>query len=126
MHIGIDPYANLKYQHYDYSHPAQYDYTNDMRDRMIKDFEIYRGKFKFCNMKDKKFMIENADFSIQYALVHFDGPHMTADVLTEAVFFADRSAPFARFIFDDYPKYNMQLISDCLKPYGFSVHGTRK
>ena len=66
-------------------------------------------------------MKENADFSIQYALVHFDGPHMTKDVLTEAVFFADRSAPFARIIFDDYPKYNMQLISDCLKPYGFSV-----
>ena len=43
MHIGIDPYANLNYQHYDDSKPAQYDYTVDMRDRMIKDFEIYRG-----------------------------------------------------------------------------------
>jgi hypothetical protein len=121
MHIGIDPYGNLKYQHYDNHEPLTYDYTDDMRDRMIKDFESYRGKFKFCNMTDKKFMIENADFSIQYALVHFDGPHMTRDVLTEAVFFAERCAPFARFIFDDYPKYNMQLISDCLKPYGFSV-----
>ena len=121
MHIGIDPYANLKYQHYDNHEPLTYDYTDDMRDRMIKDFESYRGKFKFCNMTDKKFMKENADFSIQYALVHFDGPHMPKDVLTEAIFFAERCAPFARFIFDDYPKYNMQLISDCLKPYGFSV-----
>ena len=91
MHIGIDPYANLKYQHYDNHEPLTYDYTNAMRDTMIKDFESYRGKFKFCNMTDKKFMIENADFSIQYALVHFDGPHMTRDVLTEAVFFASRS-----------------------------------
>ena len=38
------------------------------------NFKSYRGKFKFCNMTDKKFMKENADFSIQYALVHFDGP----------------------------------------------------
>lgn len=88
---------------------------------MIKDFKEYTGKFKFCNMTDKRYMKENADFGIQYALVHFDGPHMTRDVLTEAVYFADRCSPSARFIFDDYPKYNMQLISDCLKPYGFSV-----
>jgi hypothetical protein len=24
-------------------------------------------------------------------------------------------------VFDDYPKYNMQLVSDCLKPFGFKV-----
>ena len=35
MHIGIDPYANLKYQHYDNHEPLTYDYTDDMRDRMI-------------------------------------------------------------------------------------------
>ena len=74
MHIGIDPYANLKYQHYDNHEPLTYDYTNDMRDRMIKDFESYRGKFKFCNMTDKKFMKENADFSIHLSLIHISEP----------------------------------------------------
>ena len=121
MHIGIDPYGNLKYQHYDNHEPLTYDYTDDMRDRMIQDFEPYRSKFHFCNMTDKKFMVDNPGYGVEYALVHFDGPHTTKDVLTEAIYFAHRSTSFARFIFDDYPKYNMQLISDCLKPFGFSV-----
>jgi hypothetical protein len=46
---------------------------------------------------------------------------MTRDVITEAVWFANRAAGSCRFIFDDYPKYNMQLISDCLKPFKFKV-----
>ena len=55
----------------------------------------------------------------KYAFVHFDGPHMTRDVLTEAVWFANRAAGSCRFVFDDYPKYDMQLVSNCLKPFGF-------
>ena len=37
MHIGIDPYGNLKYQHYDDHEPLTYDYTDDMRDRFTSN-----------------------------------------------------------------------------------------
>ena len=46
MHIGIDPYGNLKYQHYDNHEPLRYDYTDDMRDRMIKALR-FTSKFNF-------------------------------------------------------------------------------
>ena len=46
---------------------------------------------------------------------------MTRDVITEAVWFANRAALHTRFVFDDYPKYNMQIVADCLKPFGFFV-----
>ena len=49
--------------------------------------------------------------------VHFDGPHMTRDVLIRICLVCGaRAASGCRFVFDDYPKYNMQLISDALKP----------
>ena len=52
--------------------------------------------------------------------MHFDGPHMTRDVLTgEAVWFANRAGTNCRFVFDDYPKYNMPLIQSALEPFGF-------
>ena len=38
MHIGIVPYNNLKYQHYDNGPAYTADYTNEMRDQLLKDF----------------------------------------------------------------------------------------
>jgi hypothetical protein len=94
-----------------------------MRDTMLNDLKSYRnaGKFHLANMTDTLFMCHPDYNEKKYAFVHFDGPHMTRDVLTEAVWFANRAAGSCRFVFDDYPKYNMQLISDCLKPFGFKV-----
>ena len=69
--------------------------------------------------KRQLFMSHPDNQDRKFAFVHFDGPHMTRDVITEAVWFANRSAPHTRFIFDDYPKYDMQLVSNCLKPFGF-------
>jgi peptidoglycan/xylan/chitin deacetylase (PgdA/CDA1 family) len=46
---------------------------------------------------------------------------MTKDVLREAIFFADRSRKYTRFVFDDYPKYNMSLIAKVLEYYDFKV-----
>jgi hypothetical protein len=42
-------------------------------------------------------------------LCTMDGPHMTRDVITEAVWFANRSQllEVLRLVFDDYPKYDM-------------------
>ena len=116
-HIGIDPYGNLDYQHYDYSPSYTADYTNEMRLQLEKDLSDYK-EFKLFHMTDKEFIRRYPEYG-PFILVHFDGPHMTKDVLNEAVFFAERSIINTRFIFDDYQKFNMKLISDALKYYGF-------
>ena len=110
LHIGIDPYANLEYQHYDETGKYTCDYTDKMRDTMLNDFYKYRnaGKFTLYNNTDTKFMNDRAHQESKFAFVHFDGPHMTRDVIT-------------RYVFDDYPKYNMQLIRDVLKYYDFDI-----
>ena len=57
-----------------------------------------------------------------YDLVHFDGPHKTFDVVKEAVFFAERSKPGTVFIFDDYPKFNMDTILKVIvNEFGFML-----
>ena len=122
LHIGIDPYGNLKYQHYDNDVGGyQCDYTDEMRDQLLKDMVPYKGKFRLYNDTDTNFMNDHEFTESKYSFVHFDGPHMTKDVMTECVWFANRSAPTTRYVFDDFPKYNMQLIRDVLKLYGFEI-----
>jgi hypothetical protein len=123
IHVGVDPYGNLEYQHYDDTGAYTCDYTDDMRDTMLNDFKSYRnqGKFTLCNMTDTQFMNDTEHRYSTFAFVHFDGPHMTKDVITEAVWFANRSAKGTRFVFDDYPKYNMSIVVKCLELYGFLI-----
>ena len=118
-HVGIDPYANLKYQHYDDSPSYTCDYTDDMYHQMMKDFAEYNN-FQMFKMTDIDFM-KKFNYMDGYALVHFDGPHMTKDVIREAIYFADKCVKGARFIFDDYPKYNMSKICDLLAYWDFRV-----
>ena len=118
-HIGIDPYANLDYQHYDDSGSYTADYTETMRCQLQKDFSSYE-QFDLFHMTDVDFMNRYHDYG-PFHFVHFDGPHMTKDVMTEAVWFANRSIKGTRFVFDDYTKYNMALIAKVLGYYGFSV-----
>ena len=119
MHVGIDPYGNLKYQHYDNSPAYTADYTNEMRLQLEKDLSDYK-EFKLFHMTDREFMRRYPEYG-PYNLIHFDGPHMTKDVLNEAVFFAERSVQYTRFVFDDYKLYNMDLICKILSYYNFNV-----
>lgn len=123
IHVGVDPYANLKYQHYDDSPEYTCDYTDQMRDTLLNDLYKYRnqGRFTLCNMTDIDFMNVSKHQESKFAFVHLDGPHMTKDVITEAVWFANRSAPHTRFVFDDHPKYEMSLIANVLTYYGFKT-----
>ena len=123
IHVGVDPYGNLNYQHYDNSSKYQCDYTDEMRDTMLYDFKPYRnqGKFVLCNMTDIKFMNDSEHRFSTFAFVHFDGPHMTKDVITESVWFANRCAPHTRFVFDDYPKYEMSTIAHALTFFDFKT-----
>ena len=119
LHIGIDPYGNLNYQHYDHTPAYICDYTDQMYEQMVQDFKDYNN-FKVFKITDIDFMNRYHHIG-PFQLVHFDGPHMTKDVLREAIYFADKSAIGTRFIFDDYPKYNMKLISDVLFHWNFKI-----
>ncbi len=130
IHVGVDPYGDLKYQHFDKQENYKWDgyergvaptYPDTMRDTMLNDFKYIRnqGKFTLCNMTDKEFMNNSEHKDSKFAFVHFDGPHMTKDVITEAVWFAERAAPHTRLVFDDYPLYDMNLIANMMQYYGF-------
>ena len=129
-HLGVDPYGNLNYEHYDDSGAYTCDYTNSMKLQLIKDIDY--ENFTLFPMGDDEFMKRFHDgvpiyrnekeVINKYDLVHFDGPHKTIDVLKEVLFFAERSKPGTVFIFDDYPKYNMDLILKVIvNDYGFML-----
>jgi hypothetical protein len=132
IHVGVDPYGDLVYQHCDDQPNRQWighepgvapTYPDSMRDQMLYDFKSYRneGRFTLCNMTDTKFMNDTEHKNSTFAFVHFDGPHMTKDVITEAIWFANRSAPHARFVFDDHNEYAMSVIANSLLYFDFKT-----
>ena len=132
MHVGVDPYGDLVYQHCDDQPNRQWigyepgiapTYPDSMRDQMLYDFKPYRneGKFTLCNMTDTKFMNDTEHKNSTFAFVHFDGPHMTKVVITEAIWFANRSAPHTRFVFDDHNEYAMSVIANSLLYFDFKT-----
>ena len=132
LHIGVDPYGDLDYQHFDDQKHFQWgdlpvgkapSYPDSMRDQMIKDFAQYthRGLFHFANMTDTDFMCHNVYSGLKYSFVFLDGPHTTKAVLAESLFFAVRSCPHTRIIFDDYEYYDMNLIVKCMRYFGFEI-----
>ena len=138
FHIGIDPYGDLAYEHYDKRPPTSLDYDEQMFAELRKDFAGQK-RFTLLNMTDKVFM-EKYYYGVEfydkgkryllneYALVHFDGPHKTTDLINETVFFAERAAPGAVFIFDDWKTYNINILRDILIEYDFEFisNGERK
>jgi|TARA_E500000318_G_scaffold94612_1_gene94010 hypothetical protein len=124
-HIAIDPYNNLKYQHYDTKKPVTADYTDEMRLQMVKDFADEKN-FNFHHFTDKQFMnIFNSTDKI-FDLVHFDGPHMTKDIAREAIWFADKSRIGTRFVFDDAKFFDMESIEKILSYWDFRVFESGK
>jgi hypothetical protein len=129
MHIGVDPYGDRVYEHFDKDSGIKHKdgvsptYPNSMRDEMITDFKPYfdAGKFCFQNMTDTEFMKHRAYDNCKFAFVMLDGPHTTRDVLTEAVWFANKSAPKCRIVFDDWITYKMDLIKSVMEEFGFKV-----
>ena len=132
IHVGVDPYGDLVYQHCDDQPNRQWighepgvapTYPDSMRDQMLYDFKSYcnEGRFTLCNMTDTKFMNDTEHKNSKFAFVHFDGPHMTRDVITEAIWFANRSAPHTRFVFDDHNEYAMSVIANSLLYFDFKT-----
>ena len=138
FHIGIDPYGDLNYPHYDDSEASVADYDSKMKAEHIKDFAD-KDNYQFLNMTDMKFFEKyftgvlfynkGAEYHLNtYHLVHFDGPHMTAAVVAETVFFAQRSVVGSVFVFDDWQKYDSQLVKNVAGSFGFEfiTNGERK
>ena len=138
FHIGIDPYGDLNYPHYDDSEASVADYDSKMKAEHIKDFAD-KDNYQFLNMTDMKFFEkyftgvvfynQGAEYHLNtYHLVHFDGPHMTAAVVAETVFFAQRSVVGSVFVFDDWQKYDSQLVKNVAASFGFEfiTNGERK
>ena len=135
-HIGIDPYGDISYQHYDVrptdtrtgkknTLSFRANYTNQMKLTLLKDLAY--PNFTLFTLEDTEFFKRFADgvpiymkekrILTHYDLVHFDGPHRTTDVLNEVIFFTSRANKNCVFVFDDYTSYNMSLIWDMLKNY---------
>jgi hypothetical protein len=149
FHIGIDPYGDITYKHLDsqpgiahrwtdfdgnilYNPDGSFKsptYPNSMKQTFLtafnkhENFILYQledieyfnafGQGVPIYYKSQKKIMNNYDF------VHFDGPHTTAAVLHEALFFANRSNPGTRFVFDDINTYDMDLIQQALTHYDF-------
>ena len=104
IHVGVDPYGDLEYQHVDNQEECTWEglekgvaptYPDTMRDTLLYDMMPYRkqAKFTLCNMTDTDFMEVSKHKDSKFAFVHFDGPHTTRAVSTEAIWFANHSAP---------------------------------
>jgi len=117
-HIGIDPYGNLSYEHFDDQPSIVCNYTNSMKVDLLRDLNF--ENFTLYQLGDDEFMKsfhdgvpiyrEKKEIINTYDLVHFDGPHKTVDVINEAIFFGKRSKPGSVFVFDDYPYYDMDAV----------------
>ena len=117
-HIGIDPYGNLSYEHFDDQPSIVCNYTNSMKVDLLRDLNF--ENFTLYQLGDDEFMKrfydgvpiyrEKKEIINIYDLVHFDGPHKTVDVINEAIFFGKRSKPGSVFVFDDYPYYDMDAV----------------
>ena len=131
-HIGIDPYGDLTYVHFDKEHDfiehPKTDYTNLMKLRLKKDLIDYPN-FHLMEMTDQEYMDkyrngltiydDKPKLLDKYTVVHFDGPHRTVDIIREVIFFCDRSHVGTTFCFDDYKLYKMELIGHLCDSYGF-------
>ena len=117
-HIGIDPYGNISYEHFDDQPSIVCNYTNSMKVNLLRDLNF--ENFTLYQLGDDEFMKsfydgvpiyrEKKEIINTYDLVHFDGPHKTVDVINEAIFFGKRSKPGSVFVFDDYPYYDMDAV----------------
>ena len=154
FHIGIDPYGDITYTHVDpqegmvprwtdfdgnilYNEDGSFKtptYPNSMKQTFLSAFKHHEN-FMLYQLDDYEFFNSFGHgvpvyrkgqkvFITKYDFVHFDGPHTTKAVLSEALFFAVRSNPGARFVFDDVDTYNMKLIQEALSYYDFYLIGS--
>lgn len=146
----IDPYGNIEIDctninlklHYnetvegednmskELSRPKRFDYTNQMRNRIIPSLYYYAFQaglnFQFFCLEDTEFFSRYADgvpvyndfkkIENQFALIFFDGPHTNEAIFTEMSYFVNKSPIGATWVFDDIW---MTSHDDKIEPYLF-------
>jgi len=123
-HIGIDPYGDLDYQHFDNDSEWEHNsgksptYPNSMRTTVLQN--LHFDNFTLYQMSDDDFMnrfyngvpIYKKERIVRndYDLVFLDGPHKTIDVLKELIFFGERLNHKGFIILDDFKTYKSDLL----------------
>jgi len=115
--------------------PHRFDYTNDMRNRVIPSLYYYAYQhefdFRFFQLTDYRYFelyedgvptYDQEEIIIDnYAMVFFDGPHDFNAVSIETVFFLQRTKPGAIFVYDDIWMYDHDKIENLLFMNGWKV-----
>lgn len=152
----IDPYGNIELEitninasiHYpnkyelegdpqskDINFKTRFDYTNDMRNRIVPSLYYYAFQhgfnFTFFCLEDTEFfkrysdgvpIYEDAKKMVnEYAFVFFDGPHTNNAVQEELDFFIDRSPSGSVYVFDDIWMYDHDKFEKFILERGFST-----
>ena len=123
-HIGIDPYGDIKYDHFDKDSTIKHNdggsptYPNSMKQTVLQNLEY--SNYTLFQMSDEDFMHRFYDgvpiyhkkriLRNDYDLVMLDGPHKTIDVLKELLFFGERLNDKGFIILDDYQSYKFDLL----------------
>jgi len=152
----IDPYGNIDLEitninasiHYpgkyqvegdpmskEASFKTKFDYTNDMRNRIIPSLYFYafsKGlNFTFFCLEDHEFFKRYPDgvpiyeeekkMINEYAFVFFDGPHTNDAVDEELEFFIQRAPVGATYVFDDIWMYDHDKFEKIMFDHGFET-----
>tara|TARA_Y100001937_G_C6997942_1_gene275103 strand:- start:55 stop:645 length:591 start_codon:yes stop_codon:yes gene_type:complete len=122
-HIGIDPYGDLEYEHFDIGSGIEHteskpEYTNSMKKTVLQNLDF--DNYTIFQMTDDDYMnlfyngvpIYNKKRIIRndYDLVVLDGPHKTFNVLKELIFFGERLNKSGFLILDDYNTYKFTML----------------
>lgn len=135
-HIGIDPYGNIEYVHWEKLRDKNISYTNQTRNITLSNLYIWCSQnnypFIFFNMEDTEFfsrfptgvpIYDESKYIINsYSLVFYDGPHSVESVRTEIDFFKDRTPIGGCWVFDDINQYpHMEFLDKYVKSLGFVI-----
>lgn len=116
--------------------PAKFDYTNNMRNRVVPSLYYYAFdngfNFSFFFMEDTEFFKRFPDgvpvydevkkIEDKFAFVFFDGPHTNQAVIDEISYFFDKAPIGCVWVFDDIWMYDHDMIEEkYLFPNGFEI-----
>jgi len=135
VHIAIDPYGSIEYEHKE-GDWVRLDYTNGMMYDCLSNISNYCKEmnihFIFFPLEDTEFFKRYEDgvpiyqhekrMETKYSFVHFDGPHAVDPLKIEINFFLSRIDPGACWVFDDVTNYyDHSIIENLIFDKGFKL-----
>lgn len=134
--LSIDPYGEIAYRTAEglLSTDPNYLFSNTLRNEAMVGLHHYvldkPVNLVFMALEDTEFFARFADgvpfyqknktVLSKYSLVFFDGPHTTADVLQETLWFIPRTEQGSVFVYDDVTGYyDHNLVETIIQNEGF-------